>query len=87
MLPCFRYLPQGDYTEQALTRINQNIVASLVREGHFYLSPTELDGRYSLRVCIVNFRTSRSDLDALVAEICRLGAEVTSTTTDTPMES
>lgn len=72
---CFRYVPQEDCSEEALAEINRSIVTSLVRDGRFYLSPTELDGRFALRVCIVNFRTTETDLNALVAEVCRLGDE------------
>ena len=38
------------------------------------MSPTELDGRYALRACIVNFRTQPADIDFLVDEVLRLGA-------------
>jgi hypothetical protein len=33
-------------------------------------------GRFLLRACIVNFRTTRPDLEALVAVVKRLGREV-----------
>ena len=40
------------------------------------MSPTSLDGRYALRVCIVNFRTQQQDVDFLVDEVLRVGVEV-----------
>ena len=37
--------------------------------GHVFLTGTELQGRFVLRACIVNFRTRESDLDALIDAI------------------
>ena len=48
----------------------------LVGSGSFFLAPTILKGRASLRVCIVNFRTSEEDLRFLLDEACRVGAEL-----------
>ena len=36
-------------------------------------APTTLDGKYSLRVCIVSFRTTERDIDRLIEEVLRLG--------------
>ena len=80
-ISCFRYLPadvcavgaQGDDVE-AVNDLNRTILETLVAEGRFYMSPTTLDGRYALRVCIVNFRTTERDIDLLIDEILRLGS-------------
>ena len=72
-ISCFRYRPAEATSEEALNQINKRILDSLVAEGHFLMSPTTLDGRYSLRVCIVNFRTQQSDIEELVREVLRLG--------------
>ena len=55
-----------------------DIIETIIAEGRCYLSPTELDGRYALRVCIVNFRTGKEDVDFLVDEIIRIGSSITS---------
>ena len=79
-IACFRYLPEGvdqiddPDTVDGVNQANRTILETLVREGHFYMSPTELDGRYALRVCIVNFRTEPADIDFLVDEVLRLGS-------------
>ena len=39
-----------------------------------------VDDRHWLRSCIVNFRTTRADLEALVALVERLGAEALAAT-------
>jgi aromatic-L-amino-acid decarboxylase len=72
----FRYRPAGrELPEAALDTINRRIVNRLVGEGSFFLAPTILKGRTALRVCIVNFRTREEDLDFLLDESARIGAE------------
>jgi len=72
----FRYRPAGrELTEAALDTINRRIVNRLVGEGSFFLAPTILKGRTALRVCIVNFRTREEDLNFLLDESARIGAE------------
>ncbi len=69
---CFRYRPAGMDPSQ-LDRINATIQRQLLDTGDIVLSPTTLDGRYSLRICIVNFRTRRDDMDWLVERVLALG--------------
>jgi len=71
-ISCFRYRRQGadDATTDAL---NRRIVERIIAGGHAYISPTTLDGRFALRVCIVNFRTTERDVDALIDEVLQLG--------------
>jgi glutamate/tyrosine decarboxylase-like PLP-dependent enzyme len=72
---CFRYRPEGEEDDTGLNDLNRRILARLVAEGRLYMSPTTLEGRFSLRVCIVNFRTRPSDIDLLVEEVLRIGAD------------
>ncbi len=71
---CFRYVPTGARDQQSLNDLNRCLLERLVREGRVYMSPTTLEGRYCLRVCIVNFRTSEADIDLLVEEVLRIGS-------------
>ena len=71
----FRYLVPGAAPER-VDAVNRQIVNRLVGGGSFFLAPTILKGRASLRVCIVNFRTRGEDLQFLVDEVIRLGAEL-----------
>ncbi len=64
-------MPEGWSDPEALNRLNRRILETLVAEGRVYMSPTTLDGRYSLRVAIVNFRTQPRDIDFLVDEVLR----------------
>ena len=70
---CFRYVPTGWRDEDLINRINERLLDQIVAEGHIFMSPTTLEGRYSLRVCIVNFRTRESDIDFLINEVLRVG--------------
>jgi aromatic-L-amino-acid/L-tryptophan decarboxylase len=73
----FRYRPGGrEMTDEALDRLNRRIVNRLVGDGSFFLAPTILKGRASLRVAIVNFRTREEDLLALLEESARIGREI-----------
>ena len=68
---CFRYIPprlrnsdsSGTARSAELGKLNAAIMHSIQRGGHAYLSNASLKGEYALRACIVNFRTTRSDID------------------------
>ena len=74
-ISCFRYLPEAPQNTDTVNVLNRRILETLVQSGEFYMSPTTLEGRYALRVCIVNFRTTENDIDRLVDEVLRLGGE------------
>jgi glutamate/tyrosine decarboxylase-like PLP-dependent enzyme len=68
---CFRHAPPG-VTD--LDAHNERLLAALQRDGRVYLSNAHLDGRFALRACITNFRTSRADIDRTIAVVRELGA-------------
>jgi glutamate/tyrosine decarboxylase-like PLP-dependent enzyme len=77
----FRFRPPEAALEGAqLDRLNRRIVNRLVGEGNFFLAPTILRGRASLRVSITNFRTTEDDLVFLLDEAARVGRALLSTT-------
>jgi len=65
-ITCFRFAPPGVTDRDRLNQLNRSILESINAAGCAHLSPTTLDGWYCLRVCIVNFRTKKSDIDLLV---------------------
>ena len=75
-ISCFRYVPEGGGDRKTLNDLNRTILETLLAEGRIYMSPTTLDGHYALRICIVNFRTTAEDIDFLIDEVLRLGAEI-----------
>jgi glutamate/tyrosine decarboxylase-like PLP-dependent enzyme len=69
---CFRYRAEdGD-------AVNARIVTELQESGIAVPSTTILDGRLAIRAAIVNHRTRRSDLDALVSAVLKLGTRLQS---------
>jgi hypothetical protein len=45
----------------------------LQRDGRAYLSNAVVDGRFALRACITNFRTTRADVERTLALVRALG--------------
>ena len=39
-----------------------------------YLSNATIDGRFALRACITNFRTTRADIERVLTVVRELGA-------------
>jgi aromatic-L-amino-acid decarboxylase len=73
----FRYRPREEtLPETGLDRLNRRIVNNLVGSGAFFLAPTLVRGRTSLRVALVNFRTREDDVRALLEEASRVGREL-----------
>lgn len=74
-----RYVPAdmsddgSDETESYLNSLNQALLAELQAGGELYLSNAIVDGRYLLRACIVNFRTSQDDIDAIPGMVVEIG--------------
>jgi aromatic-L-amino-acid/L-tryptophan decarboxylase len=66
---CFRYTGTGDRSEEELNRENAAILKRVVQRGRVYLSNATLRGRFSLRACIVNHRTTEADVDSVVPEV------------------
>lgn len=72
---CFRYLPssmrsklqsksgEGFDINAELDELNNKIMLAVQRGGRAYLSSATLRGRFALRACITNFRTTRADID------------------------
>ncbi|MEQ1352713.1 MAG: aminotransferase class V-fold PLP-dependent enzyme [Candidatus Acidiferrum sp.] len=72
---CFRYV-SGVHTENNLNRLNSEILRRIVKRGNVYLSNATLQSRFCLRACVVNHRTTISDIDRVVAEVLAVAKEV-----------
>jgi glutamate/tyrosine decarboxylase-like PLP-dependent enzyme len=75
---CFRYRAP-DLDEARLNLINEEILLRLQEDGIAVPSGTVLDGRYALRVAIVNHRSRLADFEMLVDAVLRLGRELAGT--------
>jgi aromatic-L-amino-acid decarboxylase len=73
----FRYVPPGVSRDPAATEslnaLNSRILDRLQAGGRAYVSNAMVDGRFVLRSCIVNFRTSEPDLQELVDAVVEIG--------------
>lgn len=86
---CFRYVPSGITRELAnadtaqraeierrLDSLNENLLVALQRDGNSYLSNANTRGRFSLRGCVMNYRTTLEDMDILLADLRRVAASL-----------
>ena len=58
----FRWAPAGVGLDRA-NEVNQTIVDGVRRDGRVFLSSTMLDGRFTLRLAVLAFRTHRVTID------------------------
>ena len=77
-----RYVPPelraglgSEPTEVYLNRLNQLLLENLEICGEAFCSNAVIDGKYALRFCIVNFRTSTEDIEAMPRLVARLGRD------------
>lgn len=77
---CMRYLPEGfrggelsGEQERELDRINEKIMLQVQRDGGSYLTNATVGGRFALRGCVLNYRTTRKDMETLLDDV-RLAA-------------
>ena len=67
---CFRYVPpelKGDDAE--LNRLNEKVMAQVQKGGRAYLSNATVNGKFALRACITNFRTTKADVELTVETV------------------
>jgi glutamate/tyrosine decarboxylase-like PLP-dependent enzyme len=77
----FRYVPpelplEGASREAYLNELNAAILNRLQAEGEAFVSNAVIDGRFVLRACVVNFRTTEGDIEALPEITIRVGRAV-----------
>ena len=59
-----------------LNDLNAEVLNRLQAGGEAFVSNAVVDGEFLLRACIVNFRTTSGDVEALASIVARLGREV-----------
>jgi aromatic-L-amino-acid decarboxylase len=69
---CFRYVSAG----VDLNRLNRQLHRRLVRENRNIPSTTQVDGKLALRPCFIGARATLLQVNSLVADVLRIGAEV-----------
>jgi len=64
---CFRYRPRG-FTGD-LDALNERVMLALQRAGSSYLSNARIGGAFALRGCVLNYRTTRRDMEILLDDV------------------
>ena len=75
---CFRYVQAaaGHNREEADAALNRAILERLQLSGEAFITSTELRGRFVLRACVVNYRSTREDVDRMLGAIRAIGREL-----------
>ena len=86
---CFRHLParlkralataspsEREKIEEQLDAHNERLLLALQRDGSSYLSNARLRGRFSLRGCVMNYRTTRHDMEILLDDLRRVATRL-----------
>ena len=77
----FRYIPadlprRSDNKEVYLNELNEALLNELQKGGEVFLSNAMVGESYCLRACIVNFRTSKRDIEEIIEIVAREGKKV-----------
>jgi aromatic-L-amino-acid decarboxylase len=67
---CFRYKPRGFAGD--LDALNEQTLVRLQRDGSSYLSNARIRGQFALRGCVLNYRTTTDDMQALLDDVRRV---------------
>jgi glutamate/tyrosine decarboxylase-like PLP-dependent enzyme len=77
----FRYVPThldpaDEKTATYLNELNLELLTRLQAGGEVYLSNAVIHGKFALRACIVNFRSTLADIEALIPIVVTIGKAV-----------
>jgi glutamate/tyrosine decarboxylase-like PLP-dependent enzyme len=78
-----RYVPhelrgdlRSEHTDEYLNELNRRLLEVIEKSGEAFISNAVIAGKYALRFCIVNFRASADDIEAMPPLITRLGRQI-----------
>jgi glutamate/tyrosine decarboxylase-like PLP-dependent enzyme len=66
---CFRFVGTNRAADEELNQRNAAILKRVIQRGRVYLSNATLQGKFCLRACIVNHRTTAEDVDSVIPEV------------------
>jgi aromatic-L-amino-acid decarboxylase len=72
-IACFRYVPDRATSEAELDALNGRILERLRAETPIAPSSTRVGGRFAIRPCFINPRTTEREVDELLASVVRIG--------------
>eukprot|EP01080_Neovahlkampfia_damariscottae_P009127 gene9127-1216_t len=59
----FRYFPKDQIIGEDLDELNKNLLQLMSEEEKFFVVNTKVDGKFSIRVCILNYRSDKNLID------------------------
>lgn len=71
---CFRYKSGQGH----LNQLNERILLDLQRGGRTYLSNATVNGRFGLRGCVLNYRTTEEDIQRVLEDVRAAGQRIAS---------
>jgi aromatic-L-amino-acid/L-tryptophan decarboxylase len=74
---CFRYVPLPGMSDAELNELNERLMGLVQKGGRAYVSNATVKGRFALRACITNFRTTKTDIEETVDAIRDAGKSFT----------
>jgi glutamate/tyrosine decarboxylase-like PLP-dependent enzyme len=71
---CFRHVARqlGSESPEAIDAFNERLLVALQRDGSSYLSNAMFGGRFALRGCVLNYRTTLRDMEILLDDLRRV---------------
>lgn len=80
---CFRFVPAelrgralDEVDQRAIDLLNERLLVAMQRRGSSYVSNATVDGRFALRACIINYRTTAVDMRRLLDDARHSAATV-----------
>jgi aromatic-L-amino-acid/L-tryptophan decarboxylase len=73
---CFRYVDAALGGEDQTVAANRMILEKLQLGGDAFITSTELAGRFVLRACVVNYRSTGADVDRLLEAVRTIGRAI-----------
>lgn len=86
---CFRYMPpsikmayatasseQRQALDLELNALNERILTAVQRSGSSYLSNAGIAGRFALRGCVLNYRTTKHDMEILLDDVRQAARQI-----------
>ena len=74
---CFRVRPAGVDDPATLDALNERVNSAIGAGGRYLISSTRLRGVFTLRMCILSFRTTAEDVEGLIREVVEHGRQLT----------
>jgi glutamate/tyrosine decarboxylase-like PLP-dependent enzyme len=67
---CFRYVPRELVgNDDELNKLNEKILGVVQKGGKAYVSNATVNGKFALRACVTNFRTTKKDIEETLAVV------------------